>query len=274
MIMSLREKIAEAKKFIESRSKVKPKIGIIVGTGLGTLAKEIEIKAIVPYSDIPHFAVSTAPGHEGNLILGKLSGKMIMAMQGRFHLYEGYSLEEITFPIRIMKEMGVELLIESNVAGGMNPNFKAGDLMIVTDHINLTGNNPLIGPNDERLGPRFPDMSEPYDKKLIELTNRIAIEEKIGIHQGVYVGLTGPNFETPAEYRFLRLIGADAVGMSTVCEVIVARHSGLRVLGMSCITDECIPDRLEPVNFRKLIQVAQKVEPNLARLVKRLLREI
>jgi len=274
MIMSLREKIAEAKKFIESRSKVKPKIGIIVGTGLGTLAKEIEIKAIVPYSDIPHFAVSTAPGHEGNLILGKLSSNMIMAMQGRFHLYEGYSLEEITFPIRIMKEMGVELLIESNVAGGMNPNFKAGDLMIVTDHINLTGNNPLIGPNDERLGPRFPDMSEPYDKKLIELTNRIAIEEKIGIHQGVYVGLTGPNFETPAEYRFLRLIGADAVGMSTVCEVIVARHSGLRVLGISCITDECIPDRLEPVNFRKLIQVAQKVEPNLARLVKRLLREI
>lgn len=274
MTVSLREKIAEAKKFIESRSKVKPKIGIIVGTGLGTLAKEIEIKAIVPYSDIPHFAVSTAPGHEGNLILGKLSGKMIMAMQGRFHLYEGYSLEEITFPIRIMKEMGVELLIESNVVGGMNPNFKAGDLMIITDHINLTGNNPLIGPNDERLGPRFPDMSEPYDKKLIELTKRIAIEEKIGIHQGVYVGLTGPNFETPAEYRFLRLIGADAVGMSTVCEVIVARHSGLRVLGMSCITDECIPDRLEPVNFRKLIQVAQKVEPNLARLVKRLLREI
>jgi len=274
MIMSLREKIAEAKKFIESRSKVKPKIGIIVGTGLGTLAKEIEIKAIVPYSDIPHFAVSTAPGHEGNLILGKLSGKMIMAMQGRFHLYEGYSLEEITFPIRIMKEMGVELLIESNVVGGMNPNFKAGDLMIITDHINLTGNNPLIGPNDERLGPRFPDMSEPYDKKLIELTKRIAIEEKIGIHKGVYAGLTGPNLETPAEYRFLRLIGADAVGMSTVCEVIVARHSGLRVLGMSCITDECIPDRLEPVNFRKLIQVAQKVEPNLARLVKRLLREI
>jgi len=274
MIMSLREKIAEAKKFIESRSKVKPKIGIIVGTGLGTLAKEIEIKATVPYSDIPHFAVSTAPGHEGNLILGKLSGKMIMAMQGRFHLYEGYSLEEITFPIRIMKEMGVELLIVSNVVGGMNPNFKAGDLMIITDHINLTGNNPLIGPNDERLGPRFPDMSEPYDKKLIELTKRIAIEEKIGIHKGVYVGLTGPNFETPAEYRFLRLIGADAVGMSTVCEVIVARHSGLRVLGMSCITDECIPDRLEPVNFRKLIQVAQKVEPNLARLVKRLLREI
>ena len=274
MIMSLREKIAEAKKFIESRSKVKPKIGIILGTGLGTLAKEIEVKAIVPYSDIPYFAVSTVPGHEGNLILGKLSGKMIMAMQGRFHLYEGYSLEEITFPIRIMKEMGVELLIESNVAGGMNPNFKAGDLMIITDHINLTGNNPLIGPNDERLGPRFPDMSEPYDKRLIELTKRIAIEEKIGIHKGVYVGLTGPNFETPAEYRFLRLIGADAVGMSTVCEVIVARHSGLRVLGMSCITDECIPDRLEPVNFRKLIQVAQKVEPNLARLVKRLLREI
>ena len=274
MTISPRDKIVEAKKFIEKRSKVKPKVGIILGTGLGTLAKEIEISAIVPYSDIPHFAVSTAPGHEGNLILGRLSGKIIVAMQGRFHLYEGYSLEEITFPIRVMKEMGVELLIESNAAGGMNPNFKAGDLMIITDHINLTGNNPLIGPNDERLGPRFPDMSEPYDKKLIELTKRIAIEEKIGIHKGVYVGLTGPNFETPAEYRFLRLIGADAVGMSTVPEVIVARHSELRVLGISCITDECIPDRLEPVDFRKVIQVAKKVEPQLTRLVKRVLREI
>lgn len=274
MTMSLRDKIAEAKEFIESRSKVKPKIGMILGTGLGTLAKEIEIEAIVSYRDIPHFAVSTAPGHEGNLILGKLSGKMIMAMQGRFHLYEGYSLQEITFPIRIMKEMGVELLIESNAVGGMNPNFKAGDLMIIIDHINLTGSNPLSGPNDERLGPRFPDMSEPYDKKLIELTERIAIEEKIGIQKGVYVGLTGPNFETPAEYRFLRLIGADAVGMSTVPEVIVARHSGLRVLGISCITDECIPDRLEEVDFRKVIQVAKKVEPVLTRLIKRVLREI
>lgn len=274
MTMSLRKKIAEAKKVIESRSKVKPKIGIILGTGLGTLVKEMEIKAIISYRDIPHFAVSTAPGHEGNLILGKLSGKLVVALQGRFHMYEGYSLEEITFPIRVMKKMGVELLIESNAAGGMNPNFKAGDLMIITDHINLTGNNPLIGPNDERLGPRFPDMSEPYDKKLIELTKRIAIEEKISIQKGVYVGLTGPNFETPAEYRFLRLMGADAVGMSTVPEVIVARHSDLRVLGISCITDECIPDRLEPVDFRKVIQVAKKVEPKLTRLVKRLLREI
>jgi purine-nucleoside phosphorylase len=272
--MSLRDKITEAKKFIERRSKIKPEIGIILGTGLGILAKEIEINAIISYSDIPHFAVSTAPGHEGNLILGRLSGKIIVAMQGRFHTYEGYSLEEITFPIRVMKEMGVELLIESNAAGGMNPNFKAGDLMIITDHINLTGNNPLIGPNDERLGSRFPDMSEPYDKELIELTKSIAIDEKIVIHKGVYVGLTGPNFETPAEYRFLRLIGADAVGMSTVPEVIVARHSGLRVLGISCITDECIPDRLEPVDFRKVIQVAKKVEPQLTRLVKRVLREI
>ncbi len=274
MNMSLRDRIVEARDFIERRSKIKPRVGIILGTGLGTLAEEIEIKATVPYSDVPHFAVSTAPGHEGNLLLGKLSGKTIMAMQGRFHMYEGYSLEEITFPIRVMKEMGVELLIESNAAGGMNSNFKAGDLMIITDHINLTGNNPLIGPNDERLGSRFPDMSEPYDKKLIELTKKIAIEEKIGIHKGVYVGLTGPNFETAAEYRFLRLIGADVVGMSTVPEVIVAQHSGLRVLGISCITDECIPDRLEPVDFRKVIHVAKKVEPELSRLVKRVLREI
>ena len=274
MSLSLRDKIKKAKEFIQNKSKLKPDIGIILGTGLGALAGEIESKTKLAYRDIPHFPVSTAPGHEGNLILGLLGGKKVAAMQGRFHFYEGYSLEEIAFPIRVMRKMGIDLLIESNAAGGMNPNFKAGDLMVITDHINLTGNNPLIGPNDDGLGPRFPDMSEPYDQNLIELTEKIAIQERIRIHRGVYVGVTGPNFETRAEYRFLRLIGADAVGMSTVPEVIVARHSGLRVLGISCITDECIPDRLRPVDFRLVIRVAKAAEPKMTRLVEKVVQKI
>ncbi len=274
MAISLREKVDEAKKFIQSKTKVKPGIGIILGTGLGALAKEIEVENVLPYQDIPHFVTSTIHGHEGNLILGKLMNKVIVAMQGRFHFYEGYSSEEITFPVRVMRKLGVNLLIESNAAGGMNPNFKAGDLMIITDHINLTGINPLIGPNDERLGPRFPDMCEPYDKELIELCEKVALEEGIRIHRGVYVGVAGPNLETPAEYRFLRLIGADAVGMSTVPEVIAAKHSGLKVLGISCITDECIPDRLEPVDIRKILKIAKLSEPKMTRLVKKVLEEI
>lgn len=274
MKVSLRDRIKEAKDFIRKGRKLKPDIGIILGTGLGALAGEIEDKSTLDYEDIPYFPVSTAPGHEGNLIFGTLGGKRIAAMQGRFHSYEGYSLEEIGFPIRVMRQMGIDLLIESNAAGGMNPNFRAGDLMIITDHINLTASNPLIGPNDDRLGPRFPDMSEPYDLGLVELTEEIAIQERIRIHRGVYVGVTGPNFETRAEYRFLRLIGADAVGMSTVPEVIVARHSGLKVLGISCITDECIPDRLKVVDFREVIRVAKEAEPNITRLVKRVVEKI
>jgi len=274
MEISLREKIKEAREFIQSKARIKPRIGMILGTGLGALVKEIEIEMKLPYQNIPHFAVSTTPGHEGNLILGRLAGKTIIAMQGRFHSYEGYSLEEVTFPLRVMKETGINILIESNAAGGMNPNFKAGDLMTITDHINLTGSNPLIGPNDDRLGPRFVDMCEPYDKKLIELCERVALKEKIKIHRGVYVGVTGPNLETAAEYRFLRLIGADAVGMSTVPEVIVAKHSGLRVLGISCITDECIPDRLKPVDLHQLLKIAKLSEPQMTRLIKGILGEI
>jgi len=274
MEISLREKIKEAGEFIQSKTKIKPRIGIILGTGLGDLTKEIEIESRLSYQNIPYFAVSTTPGHEGSLILGRLVGKMIIAMQGRFHFYEGYSLEEITFPLRVMKYMGVNVIIESNAAGGMNPNFKAGDLMVITDHINLIGNNPLIGPNDDKLGPRFVDMCEPYDKELIELYEKVAMRERIRIHRGVYVGVSGPNLETPAEYRFLRLIGADAVGMSTVPEVIVAKHSGLKVLGISCITDECFPDKLEPVNLAKLIKVANLAEPKMTRLIKGILGEI
>jgi len=274
MEISLRERIKEAGKFIQSKTRIKPPIGIILGTGLGDLTKEIEIESKISYDNIPYFAVSTTPGHEGSLILGRLAGKMIIAMQGRFHFYEGYSLEEITFPVRVMKYMGVNVIIESNAAGGMNPNFKAGDLMVITDHINLIGNNPLIGPNDDKLGPRFVDMCEPYDKELIELYEKVAMREGIRIHRGVYVGVSGPNLETPAEYRFLRLIGADVVGMSTVPEVIVAKHSGLKVLGISCITDECFPDKLEPVNLAKLIKVANLAEPKMTRLIKGILGEI
>ena len=274
MEISLREKIKEAGEFIQSKTKIKPRIGIILGTGLGNLTKEIEIESKLSYQNIPYFAVSTTPGHEGSLILGRLVGKMIIAMQGRFHFYEGYSLEEITFPLRVMKYLGVNVIIESNAAGGMNPNFKVGDLMVITDHINLIGNNPLIGPNDDKLGPRFVDMCEPYDKELIELYEKVAMRERIRIHRGVYVGVSGPNLETPAEYRFLRLIGADAVGMSTVPEVIVAKHSGLKVLGISCITDECFPDKLEPVNLAKLIKVANLAEPKMTRLIKGILGEI
>lgn len=274
MEISLRERIKEAGKFIQSKTRIKPRIGIILGTGLGDLTKEIEVESKLSYQNIPYFAVSTTPGHEGGLILGRLVGKMIMAMQGRFHFYEGYSLEEITFPLRVMKYMGVNVIIESNAAGGMNPNFKAGDLMVITDHINLIGNNPLIGPNDDKLGPRFVDMCEPYDKELIELYEKVAMREGIRIHRGVYVGVSGPNLETPAEYRFLRLIGADVVGMSTVPEVIVAKHSGLKVLGISCITDECFPDKLEPVNLAKLIKVANLAEPKMTRLIKGILGEI
>jgi len=274
MEISLRERIKEAGKFIQSKTRIKPRIGIILGTGLGDLTKEIEVESKLSYQNIPYFAVSTTPGHEGSLILGRLVGKMIMAMQGRFHFYEGYSLEEITFPLRVMKYMGVNVIIESNAAGGMNPNFKAGDLMVITDHINLIGNNPLIGPNDDKLGPRFVDMCEPYDKELIELYEKVAMREGIRIHRGVYVGVSGPNLETPAEYRFLRLIGADVVGMSTVPEVIVAKHSGLKVLGISCITDECFPDKLEPVNLAKLIKVANLAEPKMTRLIKGILGEI
>ena len=272
--LPLRERIREAGRYIQGRTRIKPQIGIILGTGLGNLTKEMEIESRLPYRSIPHFALSTTPGHEGSLILGTLSGKTIVAMQGRLHLYEGYSQEEITFPVRVMKYIGVNILIESNAAGGMNPNLRAGDLMVITDHINLIGDNPLVGPNDDKLGPRFVDMCEPYDKGLVELYEKVAMRENIKIHRGVYVGVRGPNLETPAEYRFLRMIGADAVGMSTVPEVIVAKHSGLKVLGVSCITDECFPDRLEPVNLAQLLKIANLTEPKMTRLIRGILEEI
>lgn len=268
------QRIDEAAACIRSHGEITPLIGLVLGTGLGKLADNIRGCVGIDYSKIPYFPISTAPGHTGKLLLGEVGDKSVIAMQGRFHLYEGYSPEEITLPIRVMKALGVRVLIESNASGGMNRYYKAGDLMIITDHINFTGVNPLIGPNDDTLGPRFPDMSEPYDSDLIELAERTAFEQGMRCHRGVYIGVTGPNFETRAEYRFFHGIGADAVGMSTVLEVIVARHSGLRVLGLSCITDLCIPDTLKPVDSDKVIAVARKAEPRITQLVQEIIHKL
>jgi purine-nucleoside phosphorylase len=264
----LRRRIDEALAFIRGRTSLQPAIGIILGTGLGGLAKEIVPATIIDYGDIPHFPVSTVESHHGKLIFGTLGGKTVVAMQGRFHSYEGYSLQEVTFPVRVMKFLGVRSLLISNAAGGMNPQFSRGNIMIITDHINLLGNNPLVGPNDDTLGPRFPDMSEPYSRELIALAEKIALEPKIRVERGVFVAVPGPNLETRAEYRFLRLIGADAVGMSTVPENIVAIHMGLRVLGFSIITDECFPDSLQPANVEDIIAVANTAEPKLTAIMK------
>jgi purine-nucleoside phosphorylase len=272
--MELFDRIQEAKNYLASRWQGKPRVGIILGTGLGGLAEDIKADLALPYGDIPHFPVSTAPGHAGRLVCGTLGGKGVLAMEGRFHFYEGWSLQQITFPVRVMKALGCEVLIVSNACGGMNPQWAKGDLMLIEDHINLLSDNPLIGKNDERLGPRFPDMCEPYDRKLIALAQRVALEEKIVCQKGVFVAVPGPNLETRAEYRFLRQIGADVVGMSTVPEVIVAVHAGLRVLGLSVITDQCLPDALEPVSLPEIIATANAAEKKLRVLVRRVVEEL
>jgi len=273
-VEDLKAKITESVEFINQKSNIKPKIAIILGTGLGRLAEDIQEKEIIPYSDIPNFPISTVQGHGGNLVLGKLENKEVVAMQGRFHYYEGYNLKEVTFPVRVMKKLGAEVIIISNAAGGMNRIFKRGDLMLITDHINLFGDNTLIGPNDEELGLRFPDMSEAYDRKLVELTLKVALEEKIKLHQGIYVGLTGPTLETPAEYRFLIKIGADAVGMSTVPEVIVANHMGMKVLGISCITDLAINGVIVKTGLEEILKAASNAEPIMTKLVKKVIQKI
>ncbi len=270
----LRQKIEEAGAFLKSQTALQPEIGIILGTGLGALAEEIDKESVVSYKDIPHFPLSTVESHVGRLIFGHLGGKRVMAMQGRFHYYEGYSMQQITFPVRVMKHLGAHTLLVSNAAGGLNPLFSAGDLMIIVDHINLLGDNPLIGPNDDALGPRFPDMSEPYTRSLIELAEQVALDEKLRVQKGVYAAMTGPNLETRAEYRFLRLIGADVVGMSTVPEVIVAVHSGMRVLGLSVITDMCLPDALKPVVIEEILKTAGEAEPRLTRLMARVVERM
>jgi purine-nucleoside phosphorylase len=272
--MELYDQIQEAKRLIQSRWNGVPKVGIILGTGLGGLAEEIQNAVKVAYQEIPHFPTATVESHAGRLVCGNLGGKAVMAMEGRFHFYEGYTLKQITFPVRVMKAMGCDVLIVSNACGGMNPQWNKGDLMLIEDHINLLNDNPLIGKNDDRLGPRFPDMCQPYDKKLIELAQRIALEEKIVCQKGVFVAVPGPNLETRAEYRFLRGIGADVVGMSTVPEVIVGVHSSMRILGLSVITDQCLPDALEPASLPEIIAVANDAEKKLSVLVRRVVAEL
>src|SRR5271169_5228911 len=266
--------IQEAKRTLQSRWPGKPRVGIILGAGLGGLAEEIQSEAVFAYKDIPHFPVPTVQSHAGRLVCGKLAGKTVMAMEGRFHAYEGFTLQQITFPVRVMQAMGCEVLVVSNACGGMNPQFAKGDLMLIEDHINLMGDNPLIGKNDDRLGERFPDMCHPYDLELIALAQRIALEERIVCHKGVFVAVPGPNLETRAEYRFLRGIGADVVGMSTVPEVIVGVHANLRILGLSVITDQCLPDALEPAKLEDILAVANVAEKKLRVLVRRVIGEL
>ncbi len=268
------DQIQETKQVIEARWQNTPRVGIILGTGLGGLVSEIQEEASFPYEELPHFPVATVASHAGRLVCGKLAGKTVMAMEGRIHFYEGYSLKQITFPVRVMRALGCEVLVVSNACGGMNPQYDKGDLMVIEDHINLMGDNPLIGKNDDRLGIRFPDMTHPYDPELIRLTLRLALEEQIICHKGVFVAVPGPNLETRAEYRFLRGIGADVVGMSTVPEVIVAVHAGLRTVGFSVVTDMCLPDALEPAKLEDIIAVANAAEKKLRVLVRRLVGEL
>jgi purine-nucleoside phosphorylase len=250
-----------------------PEVGIVLGTGLGGLANEIEVEREMSYNFIPHFPTSTVESHFGKLIFGRMGGRQVVAMQGRFHFYEGYSMEQITFPIRVMKVLGIKALFISNAAGGLNLTYRRGDLMILDDHINLQPDNPLIGRNVEEFGPRFPDMSRPYDPALIKEALGIAKEEGATAHVGVYVAVTGPNLETRAEYRYLRTIGADVVGMSTVPEVIVASHMGLRTFAISVVTDECDPENLSPINVEEIIATAKATEPVLTRILKRLISQ-
>lgn len=263
----LRHAIDEAVQRIHAECELAPKVAVILGTGLNNLAERIETEARISYERLPHFAVSTVESHAGELVLGYLGGKPLVAMSGRFHRYEGYSLKEVTFPVRVMRALGAEVLVAFNAAGGLNPQFRAGDVMVIEDHINLMGDNPLIGPNDDTLGPRFPDMSEPYTRKHIELAETVALEKGIKLQKGVYLACPGPCLETRAEYRMMRGMGADVVGMSTVSEVIVAVHGGMQVLAFSVITDQCFPDALEPVNIEKIIATASGAEPKLTQLV-------
>jgi purine-nucleoside phosphorylase len=266
--------VQEATQAVRARWDGQASVGIILGTGLGALASEIAAEATISYRGIPHFPHSTVESHRGQLVCGALAGRSVVAMEGRFHLYEGYSVAQVTFPIRVLKELGCSILIVSNAAGGMNPLHAKGDLIVIEDHINLMGVNPLIGPNDERLGPRFPDLIEPYDRGLQEVALRMALEANIVAHRGVYVAVTGPNLETRAEYRFLRGVGADVVGMSTVPEVLVAVHAGLKVLGFSIVTDRCLPDALEPVNITEILAVAGAAEAKLRTIVKGVLAQL
>ncbi len=267
-MLDLYDKIQGARAAILAQWNHKPRVAIVLGTGLGGLVNDIEIEASIEYGDIPHFPKSTATSHRGRLVCGKLNGEYVVAMEGRFHMYEGYPLKQITLPIRVFKSLGAELLVLSNACGGLNPYFRSGDIMVIEDQINMLGDNPLIGINDDRLGPRFPDMSEPYDQQWVDRTIQIARDARIEAHKGVFVAVAGPNLETRAEYRFLRQIGADVVGMSTVPEAIVAIHCGLKVVGLSVITDMCLPDALRAANVEEIIAIANEAEPKLRHIVR------
>lgn len=272
-MLDLFDKINDAQEAIRRHWDRQPRVAIVLGTGLGGLAAQIDVEASIDYADIPHFPRSTAVSHRGRLVCGLLDGVPVVAMEGRFHFYEGYPLKQITLPIRVFRSLGAELLVLSNACGGMNPYFACGDIMVIEDHINLIGDNPLIGINDDRLGPRFPDMCEPYDLMWVDRVRAIARRNEIEAHKGVFVAVAGPNLETRAEYRFLRMIGADVVGMSTVPEAIVAVHCGLKVIGLSVITDMCLPDALHPANVEEIIRIAGQAEPKLTLLVREIVRE-
>lgn len=266
--------IEETIQVIREKTKDEYQTGIILGTGLGGLVKEIEVEHEFDYADLPHFPLSTVESHHGKLIFGKIADRKVVAMQGRFHYYEGYTMQQITYPVRVMKFLGVKTLLVSNACGGMNPLFRRGDIMLMTDHINLLGDNPLIGKNEDSLGPRFPDMSEPYSMELIAMAEQVALENKVKVQKGVYVAVPGPNLETKAEYRFLRQIGADVVGMSTIPENIVANHMGMRVLGFSIITDECFPDSLKPALLSEILEAAMAAEPKMTLIMKEVIKRI
>ena len=266
--------INETLEVIRKQTKENYSIGIILGTGLGGLVKDIDVKLQIDYENLPHFPISTVESHNGKLIFGTIHGKNVVAMQGRFHYYEGYTMQQIAYPVRVMRFMGVETLLISNACGGMNPEYRKGDVMIMSDHINLLGDNPLIGKNEDELGPRFPDMSEPYSLELIQLAEKITEENQIKVQKGIYVAVPGPNLETKAEYRFLRQTGADVVGMSTIPENIVANHMGMKVLGISIVTDECFPDTLKPVNVEDIIAAAMQAEPKMTLIMKELIKRL
>ena len=266
-MLELVREICEAVEVVRDRWPKEPRVGVILGTGLGSIAQQIETEAVIDYASIPHFPRSTSVGHAGQLVCGRLAGQTVVAMEGRFHAYEGYTQRQVTFPVRVMRALGADVLVVSNACGGMNPRYARGDIVVIEDHVNLMNGNPLIGVNDDSLGPRFPDMSCPYDPVLIDRALAVARREDFVAHKGVYVAVTGPNLETRAEYRFLRALGADVVGMSTVPEVLVAVHGGMRVLGLSVVTDACLPDALKPADIDEILAVAADAEPKLRAIV-------
>ncbi|NDI34276.1 purine-nucleoside phosphorylase [Chengkuizengella sediminis] len=268
------EYIKESANYIKGKLKQSPEVGLILGSGLGVLADQIESAMEIPYEEIPHFPVSTVEGHDGKLVIGLLEGRNVLMMKGRFHLYEGYTDEVVTFPIRVMKELGIKTLVVTNAAGGVNTSFEPGNLMLIQDHLNFTGKNPLIGPNDNELGARFPDMSEAYSKRLRAIAESVASDLQINIQQGVYIGLLGPSYETPAEIRMLRILGADAVGMSTVPEVIAARHAGIEVLGISCISNMAAGILDQPLSHDEVMETTEKVKEQFLGLVKGILPKL